>query len=501
MRNANIIAYLAIAACLPISSLIAQRSSNSDSRGSGRAEAAPARSAPAPAPASRPSAEPRYIAPTPSVVIPQRSETMIAPRPATPEATPQVSRPVTRPEGASVTPSRTPTVEPRTQPAETPSTPQPWDGYSRGFNTTPTATPSRPAGTADRPVVVRPTSPGTAERTPVTRPSTPSTTPAAPVSTAPLRPGALATPDVQIRQPAAAGPATVAPGSLRQPLATPSSRPTGPAALRPTSASPRPAAATPALAPNPYSLSGRRPEPGRPVQPNVVRPPLPPSASHSMPLRAPAYHPRSYASSRYYYPPVYYGYAGPARPRVYVSPWVSISPVWWGPVLYPAGFGISWSSRSGFSVSFSTYSPFYAYRPYYDSWGYGGWGYSSAYYGGWSSGWYGGFSYVYNPWPAYRTYYFYSPPETVVVERVVERQVVREVVVEKQAPEALPEGYRCFCACHCNGQVPCTCEYPCGSELGGGGESYRLGDTFSSYTVSLNPETIWASYAGFDRIL
>jgi len=212
-------------------------------------------------------------------------------------------------------------------------------------------------------------------------------------------------------------------------------------------------------------------------------------------------------------------------------------------VLYPSGFGISWSSRSGlglgfswssggFSMGFSTYSPAYyspayAYRPYYDSWGYRGWGYSSAYYGGWSSGWYGGFSYVYNPWPVYRTYYLYSPPTQVIYETAPRETIIyRETAPQQtiiyqeapapqqtivylpqtspaaaqEAPFAPPEGYRCFCECQCNGQAPCTCEYPCGAEYADEHDTYRLSDEFVSYTVSLNPETIWASYAGFDRI-
>ena len=244
--------------------------------------------------------------------------------------------------------------------------------------------------------------------------------------------------------------------------------------------------------------------------PAVVRPLI-------APIRAPAYYP----TPRYYPSPTYYGYYGPTRPIVNISPWISLSPVWWGPVLYPAGLGITWTSRH-FSLSFSThsYSPYYAYRPYYDSWSYNsGWGYSSTYYGGWRSGWYGGFSYVYNPWPVYRTYYLYSPPpaEVVYVESaprtVVVQQPAQPVVVqqpltlaspEQQQAQAQPsppeEGYRCFCACHCDGLVPCTCEYPCGSEFEDISDTYRLGDTFVSYTVSLNPETIWASYAGFDRL-
>jgi len=205
-------------------------------------------------------------------------------------------------------------------------------------------------------------------------------------------------------------------------------------------------------------------------------------------------------------------------------------------VLYPAGFGVSWSSRGGFGVSlatggfamsFSTYSPYYPHRPYYDSWYYRGWGYSSAYYGGWARGWYGGFSYVYNPWPVYRTYYLYTPPTTTVIyetapQTIIYREAPQTVIYQEAAPapqtlvpqarahppaEAPPPGalpeedYRCFCACRCNWKTPCTCDYPCGAEYASLQETFRLSDDFVSYTVSLNPETIWASYAGFDRIL
>ena len=62
---------------------------------------------------------------------------------------------------------------------------------------------------------------------------------------------------------------------------------------------------------------------------------------------------------------------------------------------------------------------------------------------------------------------------------------------------ATPET-RCFCACKCNGRVPCICEYPCGSEFAYSPEDYTLGG-FSSYADSLNKELIWSSYAGLDR--
>ena len=213
----------------------------------------------------------------------------------------------------------------------------------------------------------------------------------------------------------------------------------------------------------------------------------------------------------------------------------AFSPVWCGPAVYPAGnyFGFGWNNGSwGLSVGFST-------TPYYDSWSCGGWGYSGVYYGGWRDNWYGGFSYVYNPWPVYRSYYLYEPVplvtgvETVYVTQpatttyvvqspapttYVEQspapaapvQQAAAVVTEEPPPqpnrEAAPAAERaetvaspCFCPCHCNGQRPCTCDYPCGSEYAVSDEQFDLSNAYSSYAVTLSPETIWSSYAGLDR--
>jgi len=57
----------------------------------------------------------------------------------------------------------------------------------------------------------------------------------------------------------------------------------------------------------------------------------------------------------------------------------------------------------------------------------------------------------------------------------------------------------CFCSCHCNGQRPCICDYPCGSEYAYDADAFDLSLTYTSYSESLDPETIWSSYAGLDR--
>ena len=344
----------------------------------------------------------------------------------------------------------------------------------------------------------------------------------------PSSPAPVTTPDVQIRHPAnsfartgseiAATPATRFSQVFQHPsgggmTGTPSIPQMSSSLRPPLSTAPRQPSPPRARPSTPLSLT--RP-PSDFTRPSVALSPARPlyPTSLTRPYMAPASFARPYAAPLY--SPAYYGYYSPSRPYARISPWVSLSPFWWGPVLYPAGFGFTWTSRN-FGISFSTYSPYYAYRPYYDSWNYNGWGYSSAYYGGWSRGWYGGFSYVYNPWPVYRTYYLYSPPEVVYVDSP-SRTIIQQTIVQPPAqpltlapPDQPPaqaqhafeadEGYHCFCACHCDGLVPCTCEYPCGSEFEDTTGAFRLGDYFVSYTVSLNPETIWASYAGFDRIL
>ncbi|MEI7899793.1 MAG: hypothetical protein WCK89_06040 [bacterium] len=237
--------------------------------------------------------------------------------------------------------------------------------------------------------------------------------------------------------------------------------------------------------------------------------------------RPPDHH-QGYHPAPYHYEPYVYHYSHHA-----------CSPVWYGPVVYPAGssFGFSWNDGSfGIGLSFSSYSPSYAYSTrYYDSWSCGGWGYSGVYYGGWCDNWYGGFSYVYNPWPVYRTYYLYEPvpvvtrTETVYVTQpptasygvqdtapaaVVQQpadvvsgprptQTVWDAAPAVERAEALSSG--CFCPCRCNGQSPCTCYYPCGAEYAVVAEQFTLNLAYSPYAEPLNPETLWASYAGLDR--
>ena len=232
----------------------------------------------------------------------------------------------------------------------------------------------------------------------------------------------------------------------------------------------------------------------------------------------------------------------------YYGPWYgpyACSPVWWGPVVYPAASSLTCHSVS-FALSFATYAPACHYTRYYDSWCGGGWGYTGVYYGGWRSGWYGGFSYVYNPWPAYRTYYFYEPypvTETIYVTQpaattvYVTQPATATVVAEPAAAPpayaaapstayaASPSGYAaapsgpaptawdaapavqrteaaattCFCPCRCDGLRPCTCAYPCGSEYALRDADLDLSQAFASYSETLSAEMIWSSYAGLDR--
>jgi hypothetical protein len=181
-----------------------------------------------------------------------------------------------------------------------------------------------------------------------------------------------------------------------------------------------------------------------------------------------------------------------------------------------------------FSVSTRSTYPVYTYRPYYctSSWYYhDGWQHSHVYYGGWRSSWYGGFSYAFNPYPVYRTYYLYEEPQTVVIQQPAPQVIIynqpAQPVVQNQdfvtspapanpAPQtpataardeanaAAEQTERCLCACKCNGKVACICEYACGSEYAYSPEAYTLGN-FVSYSESLNSELIWSSYAGLDR--
>jgi hypothetical protein len=176
-----------------------------------------------------------------------------------------------------------------------------------------------------------------------------------------------------------------------------------------------------------------------------------------------------------------------------------------------------------FSVSTRSSYPVYTYRPYYctSAWGYhDGWQHSQVYYGGWRSSWYGGFSYAFNPYPVYRTYYLYEEPQTVVIQQPAPQVIIynqpAQPVVQNQdfvaapavatpataapveQPAVAEEPERCLCACKCNGKVPCICEYECGSEFAYSPQDYTLGG-FVSYSESLNTELIWSSYAGLDR--
>ncbi len=203
------------------------------------------------------------------------------------------------------------------------------------------------------------------------------------------------------------------------------------------------------------------------------------------------------------------------------------APVWWGPVAYPAGLGFTWWN-SNFAISFSTYGPVHYshYTPYYNSWYYGGYGYSSVYYGGWRSGWYGGLSYVFNPWPVYRTYYLYEPEPIVIRQPVIVQQqvIVREAsptVAATTAVRAAPVSYAAA------GYPPGHIVVEERTTIRAGGENFSAagfdpeyvyedqfdpfyydGDSldiefqigFASYAASLNPESIWISYSGLDRV-
>ncbi len=233
-------------------------------------------------------------------------------------------------------------------------------------------------------------------------------------------------------------------------------------------------------------------------------------------------------------------------------------PSWYGPAwYYPAsGFGFSWSNRR-YGLSIWNSAPVYA-TPYYDSWVCGGWGFSSLYYSGWRSGWYGGISYIYNPWPVYRTAYFYEPAPVVTrTETVYVTQPAAQTTVVYEEPQTYatapaaqntviyedPQTYAaapdataaplpppvpeaaavepdnrtlwdaapavaqvettaigCFCPCRCNGRRPCICDYPCGAEYAITREEFDLSLNFASYTDTLDPEAIWVSYAGLDRV-
>ena len=208
-----------------------------------------------------------------------------------------------------------------------------------------------------------------------------------------------------------------------------------------------------------------------------------------------------------------------------------LAPFYIAPVVYPTRsyYGTTWySSPVVVSVSTRSHYPTYAYRPYYYNTGtiHNGFHHSSAYFGGWRGNGYGGFSYISNPTPVYSSYYLYEEPQTVVIQQPAPQVVYanqpaqpvgppQESILDAAPPTTQPqpafepataavqtppaeENARCFCACKCNGRVPCTCEYACGSEFAYSPDEYTL-KGFSSYSESLNKELIWSSYAGLDR--
>lgn len=177
------------------------------------------------------------------------------------------------------------------------------------------------------------------------------------------------------------------------------------------------------------------------------------------------------------------------------------------------------------------YSPYPYYS--YSSWWAGDVGCTRSYYSSWRSGWYGGFSYVYNPWPVYRTYYLYETvpvltrTETVYVSApVVSAPVDAAPVAAASAtvavtpqpavitPAVTPSAWQaapaevqvdvtltgCFCACRCDGQRDCMCDYPCGAEYALLPDEFDLSLAFVSYTEVPHTETVWAAYAGIDRM-
>ena len=100
-----------------------------------------------------------------------------------------------------------------------------------------------------------------------------------------------------------------------------------------------------------------------------------------------------------------------------------------------------------FAASTGWYSPAYYdpwfVRPYYDPFYGRAWGYSTVAY---SSGWYGGYTYCWNPYPVYRRYYFTQsvveyPQTTVVVESAPVSVVPQTVVTTVEAPAAATVTY------------------------------------------------------------
>jgi hypothetical protein len=182
----------------------------------------------------------------------------------------------------------------------------------------------------------------------------------------------------------------------------------------------------------------------------------------------------------------------------------SFGPSWYAPTYYypSSGFYASWSGRRwGIGVSFWPHTPVY-YTPYYDTWAYGGWGYTRVYSGGWQYGWYGGASYFYDPWPVYRTVYLDPPTETVVYVT----QPATTTVIYEQAPAAPA-------AVSQTAPILPSAVPPDGAAAGTQGwddmffddmfppiESVSVDLEFASYAETLDRADIWVSYAGLDRL-
>ena len=284
--------------------------------------------------------------------------------------------------------------------------------------------------------------------------------------------------------------------------------PTAPANVRPSPT--LPSRISPPERNKPSILSNHRPSPSRypDGRYTVYNPPKHHGGHH--PNHRPHYDRHDHHRHDRYHSPSRFSFG-----LVIGSGWYT--PGWYGSswnTYYPASYtSFGWSGRN-WLFSFNTYS-----TPYYDSWSYGGWGYSGVYSSCWRSGWYGGYSYIYNPWPAYRSTYFYDPvPVVTHTETIYVTQPSTTTVIYEQPPYAQPEAgsaslwndapaveqidtatIGCLCACRCNGRHACICDYPCGAEYAMHTEDFDLGLAYQSYSDVLDPETIWQSYIGLDR--
>jgi hypothetical protein len=212
---------------------------------------------------------------------------------------------------------------------------------------------------------------------------------------------------------------------------------------------------------------------------------------------------------------------------------------WRYPSVYPLGWGLTWSSHNFFaSFTYASYSPaytFYGYTPTYACFGYtptyACFGYTPAityasysfnscrdrrydryqtcsynYYGGWRHGWYGGFSYVCNPWPVYSTYYFYDPPPVVTqTETVYITQPVMAAAPAAGAPIAEapapavggePAVSNTLAAADQNASADNRTS-DLWADYDAGADDFTL--DFTSYAETLDTERVWASYAEIDR--